>query len=221
MNLRKPGSIALSCWKLLIFPETMDKVRLIINWLKDNYEKHNLHGKYGASYKENAIAIIVLYFSSKDVMWEFREFLINEWIKLKILPFKKKYKDTVYYSYYIPYQRGCEAYERIFGDWRTWIPEYYSNSLMRKLSKVKIECPLCGSYLVYRKTDKGEFYGCPSYPNCNFMVPKLYVYEVLSDGYAEYELYTKNLMGSIVTLRLEGDIIKAELKHQNKLKDED
>ena len=36
--------------------------------------------------------------------------------------------------------------------------------------KVDAQCPECGSEIVVRKTKKGRaFYGCKSYPECNFM----------------------------------------------------
>ena len=36
--------------------------------------------------------------------------------------------------------------------------------------KVDAHCPECGSEIVVRKTKKGKtFYGCKSYPECNFM----------------------------------------------------
>lgn len=36
--------------------------------------------------------------------------------------------------------------------------------------KTKAKCPVCGSEVIEKKTKKGTpFYGCSSYPNCNFM----------------------------------------------------
>ena len=118
-------------------------------------------------------------------MRRIREPLYHEWVEYNILPRNVKYKGKEYKSYYIPYQRGCYVYEGRYSNWRTWIPKYYPHMLKKNISDIGIVCPLCSSPMVNR----GGFYGCSSYPRCRFMIPKLYVYEALSDGYAKNEIY--------------------------------
>jgi hypothetical protein len=119
-----------------------------------------------------------LYFSSKEDMWRARELITEDLISLGILPIEG--------SYHLPYQRGGNYYEPELGHWRTWGYKYYSN-LKISPEDVTIICPYCSSELSLRSGKFGEFYGCPSYPECSFTIPKLIIVETIETGYAEYE----------------------------------
>jgi len=111
-------------------------------------------------------------------MWKARELITEEWTGLGILPIES--------SYYLPYQRSGNYYEPELGHWRSWEHKYYSN-LRVSPDNVSVICPYCGSELSLRSGKSGEFYECPSYPECSFTVPKLIILETIETGYAEYE----------------------------------
>ncbi|MHA1334019.1 MAG: topoisomerase DNA-binding C4 zinc finger domain-containing protein [Candidatus Odinarchaeia archaeon] len=197
----KPSLIAMNCWKLLIYPENKEKSDKIKTWIKENFEKYDLNGKWIPSFKKKAYTVFVFYFKSKRKMWIFREKLSKELINRNILPIDN--------SYFLPYQRVCNSYERKFGYWRTWVSKYYPELLKTTLEKVKIQlCPICGNRLILRKGRHGEFYGCSKYPVCNFMLPKPIIFEVLEDGYAEYRIYKGALSGEVFLVTLDGSKIR-------------
>jgi len=115
----RPGSLAMNCWKLLAFPSTPEKLDSIKEYLSEYVERFPLtHGKW-SNQLSGGRYVVVWYFVSKNDMWRSRELITKEWVELGILPIEE--------SYYLPYQRGGDYYEPMFGHWRTWGYKYYSN----------------------------------------------------------------------------------------------
>jgi hypothetical protein len=202
-ELQKPGLTAMNCWKLLALSENEKEHRKIRDWLYENYEKYKLAGKWLPSARGDAFTVFVLYFLSKEDMWLIRKKLVEEFIERRILPLRG--------SFYLPYQRGGDYYEPKFGPWRTWCVKYHP-----ELVKIRFEdlesliCPFCNEKLRYIRRGKLGFYGCRAYPACKFMLPELHLFEVVSDGYAEYEIYGEKggLKGRIFSLHLEDKRVK-------------
>ncbi len=168
-KIGRPSSRAMNCWKIVARFDP-DRREDVWKWLENAAETYPwLTG-------ELTDGILILFFQKgRSEMWRFREYMIGEWCKRGLLPYRG--------SYFIPYRRGGVYYDSEYGPWRTWKVEYYdlTGELKRKAESINAICPYDGAIM----EKHGNKLQCPL---CSFKIPLNVLYEVLEFGQAEYEL---------------------------------
>ncbi len=181
-RLGKPSEKAMNCWKIMArFDE--DRRNDILMWIED------IIARYPKLTGELTNNILIIYFQSgREEMWEFRKFMIKDWCKRGLLPYKG--------SFFIPYRRGGAYYDKDFGPWRVWRVEYYdlTGELKEKVMKTVAICPYDGAIM----EKQGNKLECPL---CGFKIPLNVLYEVFEYGEAEYEMKSGPYKNKIYRVR--------------------
>jgi len=96
-RLGRPGQIAKSCWKVLLFPDKVSDYNAAVSKIVRAIERQ---GKYRGKYSED---VLVIYTSSTEERDELRSWL-----------------GRLLGGVNLPYRMGCKMYEGRFGPWREW-----------------------------------------------------------------------------------------------------
>ncbi len=118
-----PNDYTLNCWKVLIFEDAVTDFNAVKNYLIQRASSdRRLMGKIGKG--ENSLALV--YTTSELERDVVRKSIFDDLKSMSLL--KKNF---------LPYRRGCKAFEKILGPWKQWD----TSAQRKKADGLQLELP--------------------------------------------------------------------------------